>query len=80
MKQLTAIAFVMMGLASGGCKQGIGAHCQVSSDCDKPYTCNQATQTCQGESEMQIDAPPGIDAAPDDAPVSDAPVGDAAHD
>jgi len=78
-KYVIAIAFVM---SVASCKQATGGHCQVNSDCTGSLTCNQATQSCQGESQSQIDAPfteAGVpDALPDAPP--DAPKDAAPHD
>jgi hypothetical protein len=64
-----------------GCKQGLGEHCQVSSDCSSGLVCNQASMVCANtgmSGGIDAEVPIMIDASIDasiDAPIDaiDAP-------
>jgi len=69
----TVIAIVLL-LALGGCKQGLGERCQVDSDCSEG-NCSQAEpKVCGGDNASQLDASFPIDATPGPDAVLDAPI------
>jgi hypothetical protein len=54
-------------IAGASCKQGRGERCQITTDCQDPLVCSQATGTCTDMTTGGIDAT--IPDAPQDSPV-----------
>ena len=72
MHKLIGLAFVaVLALALAGCKQGLGEHCLLDSDCSDGLICASQQHVCV-ITEAAIDAgPPDLDGLPI---VYDAPV------
>jgi hypothetical protein len=70
-----SIVTIIVGLVSvaavGGCQQGVGQRCEITSDCEDGLTCNASTHKCQSGTSSN-DAGVGSPDAPLDAEAVDA--------